>query len=216
MQFKDLNIDWEELLNSLLKFVEKGVKLSVDYVPMIETFMLDSLDAMFAPRQILRQVGLIFGIQFVLLAYNSIYTTSRDLLSFLTAKGRKRKHLLDQLNTAPTYAEWKKIAMKIDEMNGDLAWREHDDSFLCDYRMIKKRIYGTLNMLERGDIFDLMFRVRGGLARDQFGIQHEGLFSKALSGPKYVIEKYHETMAMALNYICDSAISDEEVIILII
>ncbi len=71
-------------------------------------------------------------------------------------------------------------------------------------------------MLQRGDVFDLMFRIRGGLARDMFGIQHQGLFTKAMAGTKLLIEKYHDTMTMALNYICDSSISEEEVCLLLL
>jgi TAG lipase/steryl ester hydrolase/phospholipase A2/LPA acyltransferase len=59
-------------------------------------------------------------------------------------------------------------------------------------------------MMQEGDIFNLMFRLRGGLARDQFGMLNQGLFAKALSGTKFVIERYHEMMAQALNMICDS------------
>ena len=47
--------------------------------------------------------------------------------------------------------------------------------------------------------------------RDQFGMQHEGLFSRAMQGTKVLVEKYLETMAAGLNFICDSPIADEEV-----
>jgi TAG lipase/steryl ester hydrolase/phospholipase A2/LPA acyltransferase len=49
------------------------------------------------------------------------------------------------------------------------------------------------------------------ISRDQFGMQHEGLFSKAMQGTKVLVEKYLETMAAGLNFICDSPIADEEV-----
>lgn len=206
-----VDIKWDEVLEQLLQFVDKGLRLGIEYIPAVEHFIIDKLDAMFAPRQILRQVVMIFVIQVSLMSYNSIYSVTQNLLSLLTSKGRKRKQLMDQLSTARTYADWKKLATKLDEMNGNNRWRESDDSTLCDSRMIKKRINSTLEMLERGDVFDLMFRIRGGLARDQFGIQHEGLFTKTLAGPKLLVERYHETVAMALNYICDSSISEEEI-----
>ena len=71
-------------------------------------------------------------------------------------------------------------------------------------------------MMEHGDVFDLMFRLRGGLSRDQFGLQHPGLFTKAQAGTKLIIEKYHDTMAEALNYICDADPADEEVTVLFV
>jgi TAG lipase / steryl ester hydrolase / phospholipase A2 / LPA acyltransferase len=66
-------------------------------------------------------------------------------------------------------------------------------------------------MINHGDVFNLMFRIRGGLARDMYGMQHEGLFSRAQAGTKLLVEDYHETVAAALNYICDNDSLDEEV-----
>lgn len=206
-----IEINWEEVLQEVLRIVDQSLRYGIEHLPVIESFIIDKLDAMFAPRQIVRQIGMILAIQLSLMAYNSLYTVAAGTLNLLTSKGRKRKQFLDQLHNASTFAEWRKIATRLDEVNGNSRWRETEDNTLCDIRMIKRRINSTLEMLERGDVFDLMFRIRGGLARDQFGIQHEGLFTKALAGPKLVIERYHETMSIALNYICDSTIAEEEV-----
>ena len=46
----------------------------------------------------------------------------------------------------------------------------------------------------------------GGLARDQYGMQHEGLFSRATAGTKRIVEKYHDTVSYALDFICDSQV----------
>ena len=35
-------------------------------------------------------------------------------------------------------------------------------------------------------------------------MQHEGLFSLAMAGTKHIVEDYHETVATALNFICDA------------
>lgn len=207
-----LEVNWDALFAAVLEYVDKGLKLGLEYIPHIEIFVLDKLDAMFAPRQILRQAIMIIVIQISLMTYTSLNTVAMNMLSYLTDRGRKMQLLKNQMGVANSFAEWKQYATKVDEMTGNYHWREIDDSPLCDCRMIKKRINSTIDMLQRGDVFDLMFRVRGGLARDMFGIQHEGLFTKAQAGTKLIIEKYHDTMAMALNYICDSSISEEEVI----
>ena len=76
-----------------------------------------------------------------------------------------------------------------------------------------------------GDVFHLMFRLRGGLSRDQFGIQHEGkpkfynltgfyaigLFTRALAGTKYIVENHHNTICAALDFICDSPTTDDSI-----
>lgn len=210
-----LEVDWEAVFAAVLEYVDKGLKLGLEYIPHIEIFVLDKLDAMFAPRQIIRQAIMIIVIQISLMTYTSLNTVAVNLLSYFSARGRKVQLLKNQMGVAGSFAEWKKYAKKVDEITGNDRWREVDDSTLCDCRMIKKRINSTVDMLQKGDVFDLMFRVRGGLARDMFGIQHEGLFTKAMAGTKLLIEKYHDTMAMALNYICDSSISEEEVHILL-
>ena len=42
-------------------------------------------------------------------------------------------------------------------------------------------------------------------------MQHEGLFNKAMAGTKLIVEKYHDTVVEALDFTCDSPISNEEV-----
>ena len=39
-------------------------------------------------------------------------------------------------------------------------------------------------LVAAGDTFRLIFRLRGGLARGQFGLCHEGLFNRAFAGTK--------------------------------
>ena len=48
-------------------------------------------------------------------------------------------------------------------------WRLQDESSLFDCNVLKKRINDTMEMAKQGDVFRLMFRLRGGLARDQYG-----------------------------------------------
>lgn len=83
-------------------------------------------------------------------------------------------------------------------------WRQRDESSLYDCRVLRKRTKDIKWMIDQGDIFNLMFRIRGGLARDMYGMQHEGLFSKAAAGTKVLVEDYHSTVAASLNYICDT------------
>jgi hypothetical protein len=205
-------IDIDKFFDHLLKMVDKGLKFSISMIPVAERLAIDVLDAMFAPKQILRQILIIMCIQASLLTFNSISEVIGNLLSYVTERGRTEKRLIEQLHNAKSYTEWRAIASRLDELHGHEAWRHEEDSVLYDCRMVKKRINGTIEMLERGDVFDLMFRLRGGLSRDQFGMQHSGLFTRAMGGTKAVIERYHETMARALNFICDSPISDEEVL----
>ena len=40
-------------------------------------------------------------------------------------------------------------------------------------------------------------------------MQHEGLFTKAHVGTKLLAEEYHDTVAKALNFICDETLSED-------
>lgn len=113
-----------------------------------------------------------------------------------------------QLKQVKTYEEWQVIATQLDELRGYDKWREKEQSDLYDYKVLKKRMRDIKWMINNHDIFNLMFRLRGGLSRDMCGIQHEGLFTRALAGTKYLIEEYHQTICEALNYICETD-SDE-------
>lgn len=202
---------FQEWIDQTLMLVENLIKYTLTNLPAMEKFFFDTIDTMFAPRQLVRQAMMIVGLQLSLIGMNSTYSAVTYLYHCLTRKGKQEKKLLDELSKAKSYNEWQAMAAKLDEFRGLDGWRSNPVSTLYDYKLVKKRIHGTKEMLDRGDVFDLMFRIRGALSRDQFGIQHERLFTRALGGTKHLIEEYHETMARALNFICDSPIADEEV-----
>lgn len=97
---------------------------------------------------------------------------------------------------------------------GNDKWRKIDSSRLYDSKVLKKRTTDIRWMIDNNDIFNLMFRLRGGLARDMYGMQHEGLFSKSIVGTKHLVEEYHKTVVDALNCICDSNTDEDGVNIL--
>lgn len=194
-----------------LEQAEHLINMAVAKSSYFEKLFFDMLDAAFAPKQIMRQIIMIGFMQALLLVINAGYRVGKDVANMLTERGRKERKLTEWLSRAANYSEWKTIATMLDELNGHDIWRKTDKCPLYDVDMIKKRIKSTTDMVNRGDVFDLMFRLRGGMSRDQFGMQHEGLYSKAMAGTKLIVEKYHESMSAALNFICDSPISEEEI-----
>lgn len=205
------DFDVDKALNTLVQEIDRLVKYGIDKLPDVERIILDLLDRMFAPRQIVRQIAMISVLQVLLMCYNQLSSVWTTIALNLSERGRKEKELLKKLKEAHTYVEWQAAAQELDKFRGFDVWRNQDHSTLYDHRMLQKRIVFTREMLRRGDVFDLMFRMRGGLARDQFGMQHEGLFSRAMAGTKHIVEKYLETVCEGLNFICDSPIADEEV-----
>ena len=160
------------------------LKHGVETVPELERALINVVDYLFSFKQVVRQLGLLATLQVLVICYSSLNSVRQHVLHHMTEYGRKEKALKQRLRKAGSYDEWQQIAVQLDTLRGHQLWREEEDSLLYDSKMLQKRIAGTEEMLRRGDVFNLMFRLRGGLARDQFGMQHEGLFSRAQAGTK--------------------------------
>ena len=204
-------------VDSVHKLWLKISKMCIDALPenekspVIKSTILQLIEIAFGPRQIINHMIFIVGLQYFTMTIDSVRKITSYALSLLSSKGRKEIALLQLLNKAKSYDEWQRIASELDRLRGFDEWQMIDVSNLYDYRVLKKRITDTIQMINQGDIFNLIFRLRGGLARDQFGILHEALFTKAMTGTKDIIEDYHETVMKALDFICDSPIADDEI-----
>ena len=54
----------------------------------------------------------------------------------------------------------------------------------------------------------MMFTLRGGIARNKYGLLHEGLFSRALAGTKCLVEEYNEMVCQGLDFVCDGQVME--------
>jgi TAG lipase / steryl ester hydrolase / phospholipase A2 / LPA acyltransferase len=206
------DVDWNEILNKFMVKLDELVQYGIANIPNIEKLVIDVIEATFAPKQIARQIAMISFLQLTLTCYSSLSSAWTAVTVNMTERGRKEKKLMAKLKDTRTYTEWQAVALELDEMRGFNNWRHEKHSTLYDYKVLEKRIRFTRETIKRGDVFDLIFRMRSGLARDQFGMQHEGLFSRALAGTKHIVEKYLDTMCEGLNFICDTPIAEEEVL----
>lgn len=198
----------DEMIDKIVNLLNEAAKKGIENIPNIERFAIDALNFLLSPKLVLQQVALIAGLQVTIVLYQLLADAGHAVTLLLTEKGRKERKLMKQLYNAKSYREWLEIANQLDVLRGVSEWRRTEDSLFFDCKILKKRIAEVSDMFSRGDVFALMFRLRGGLARDQFGMQHEGLFSRALAGTKNIVENYHETMSEALNYICEDQIDD--------
>ena len=60
---------------------------------------------------------------------------------------------------------------------------------------------------KKNDIFTLIFRLRGGLQRINFGLLQEALYNRAFAGTKLQIEEYNRTVIRCLESICDAGVT---------
>lgn len=194
--------------------IEHCVQLLASKAPKLkefENFLLELIEFGFGPKRAIYHILLVVFLQSAGMGLKLTRDGLKYSFSFLSANGRKNIELLAKMGQAKNYAEWRKLALELDALLGADKWRDHDESSLIDSKVIKKRIADTYDMMKRGDIFNLMFRLRGGLARDQFGMQNEKLFKNAFAGTKLLVEKYHQSVVDALNFICDVDSKTEEV-----
>jgi TAG lipase/steryl ester hydrolase/phospholipase A2/LPA acyltransferase len=104
------------------------------------------------------------------------------------------------------------LAEQIDNIQGNDVWRSEASCPLYESDRLSSRIDEFVHLMRRRDVFDLMFTLRGGIARNNYGLLHEGLFSKALAGTKVLVETYHNVICASLDFVCQAPPIDDEVI----
>lgn len=102
------------------------------------------------------------------------------------------------------------LAEQMDMIQGNDHWRSDPKSHFYEQERITARMDEFVHLMRRHDIFDLMFTLRGGMARNSFGLLHPGLFSQAKAGTKLLVETYHNVVCAALDYVCDAPVPPHE------
>lgn len=203
-KFPQKRADVDVMLRQLCQFF-------IDQLPFLRYIAMEILETVFAPKHTIKMVFLAVSLQSTLVIVNGACKLIYRGFESLTAKGRLRREIMEKMNSAMNFASWRRAALDLDRLNGVDKWRTIEESSFYDHKLLRKRITDINAMIRKGDTFALMFRFRGGLARDQYGMQHEGLFSKAAAGTKELVEEYHETVSQALEFIAQSPSSDEVV-----
>lgn len=193
------------------KYLIELIHLAANNLPAIEKLLWQAIEFGFGPKQIFYHFLFVGGLQVGTMVIDKITSITSYCLLLLTTKGRMQIQFTSDMEKAESYEVWKQTAEALDRLRGIDEWKRVDKSSLYDYKVLKKRIADTKQMIREGDIFNLIFRLRGALARDQFGVLHEALYSKATCGTKTIVESYLDTVSNALNFIVDSPISDDEV-----
>ena len=201
---------WESL-NGCLTVCHFIFNYVVDKLPDVEVLFISALDTIFIPKQILRQLLVAMGMQGGLICLQAFGTLVGHLIDAMSEKGRKKRKIQIFMNKASSFAEWQHHAQTLDKILGLDKWRLEEQSSYYDVKVLKKRTNDIKTMMKNNDVFNLIFRLRGGLARDQYGMRHEALYSRATAGTKLVVEEYNDTVAAALNFICDEQDPKEDV-----
>lgn len=127
-----------------------------------------------------------------------ILESSRDLNPH---QAYRIKKLTRQLKLAESYAEWKSIALRLDEETGAQEWKYDNSSPYFDAEIIAHRLNLLSRYRSQNRVADLMYILREGFSYDVANIGHPMLFSATYVGTKKIIENYIEEVCLALKHI---------------
>lgn len=118
-------------------------------------------------------------------------------------KTYKLKRLHRQLERANNYEEWKELAIALDQLSGDEAWKEQESSNMYDYAEIKLRLDTLRTFRHNGDDEGLLFTLNEGIHGNMGGMGKAHLYNRALFGTKQLIVDYVEEVAASLLHLAD-------------
>jgi hypothetical protein len=87
-------------------------------LPVVEHIAMEVIDAIFAPKQLLKQLLLAVGLQGTVFLLQWLGNMASYGFSLCSASGRKMVSLKQQLGSAKTYMEWRCIAEQLDVVTG--------------------------------------------------------------------------------------------------
>jgi NTE family protein len=130
------------------------------------------------------------------------------LVKIQEKKNTYQKHRIDVLHEslkhASNYAEWKEIALKLDEESGKEEWKYDNQSPYFDAEVLSKRYNLLKKYRTQRRILDLIYVLREGLSYDFANIGHPMLFAETYIGTKKIIENYVEEVSNCLQYLASS------------
>jgi len=110
----------------------------------------------------------------------------------------------NELARATDYKQWYAAAFALDELEGNLEWRQDNESPDFDYKLIASRVKILRKLRRKKDIDRLMFRLREELHGNLGNMANPALYQHARSGTKKLINEYLDEVSAALDFICDS------------
>lgn len=200
------SLETDEALRLAKKIIEDATKIFMNNLPSIMKGVENIVDVVFVPKVVARQLALAVVLETGALAMDQIFKILRAVASNFSTRSRLIRELTRRQAKAETQDEWMGLAEQIDNIQGHDAWRSEPTCALYESDRISSRVDEFVHLMRRKDVFELMFTLRGGIGRNNFGLLHEGLFSKAMAGSKVLVETYHNVVCAALDFVCDSPV----------
>ncbi len=117
---------------------------------------------------------------------------------------RRFAKLLQDLNAATSYAEWREIAHVLDEMEGNDEWRREPDSPHYDHELVAEHLARMRRYRKEGNLVALKDLIEESLHRNLGDLSNQALYEYAYSGTKFLIESYLDEVETTFNWLCDT------------
>lgn len=114
-----------------------------------------------------------------------------------------RQQLRARLGSSQSVEEYQEIALELDAMLQNDAWKDNLVSSKYDYRLIHERLKDLREARLNDDTHRVMSLLRAGMLRNFGGISNKGLFNKSFCGTKSLIEEYVDEVLFCLDWICE-------------
>ncbi len=190
------------------KFVSRLLRHAQDLSMILIEKTPEFIHKTFAPSQVLEAILRITTLQLFIMGWGTAHRFLVWCWQNMTTQGRTILDLNRKMHLAATYKEWVRLAETLDKVKGLDQWRKRDFSPLLSVTGIRKYVNDIENLMKKGSVFDLMFRLRGGMSREGFGVMNQSLYTVASAGTKKIIEHYHRTISNGLEFICDEEVAD--------
>ena len=99
------------------------------------------------------------------------------------------------------YNNWFKAATEEDERKGGLRWKAQERSNRYDYRVVRERLQELHDVRASGDLKKLMYYFDEGIHGNMAGIGAPGLYRRAKTGTKDLIEEYIKALDDSLHHL---------------
>lgn len=126
-------------------------------------------------------------------------------------KFNPRKRLAERLrdlDNTGDYRSWKQVAVELDTLEGNDAWKQDDTSDEYDHLLIKERIALMRELRRAASVRRLVYLLYEGLHGNLGNITNASLYGNCRVGTKKLIETYVEEVVRCLDYLCAGDFKD--------
>lgn len=119
-----------------------------------------------------------------------------------------KMQLKRSLRSASSYQEWRDAAQSYDKYTKQDLWRRKDQSSQYDYVSIRTRLDRLRSLKARHDTRGMLFTLNEGIHGNMGGMGRSGLYGRAKSGTKHLVEDYIDEIVHTLEHLAEESSGD--------